>query len=383
MRRVLVGLAMTAVTTAARAQTTDHFYRSWTFAEEVVEARAAGLGGSAVALEADAGTIAWNPAAAATVHRSEILAGGLFRGHGDGRHGDSTASRLGVGMVGGAGLVGRTLAIGGYLIEPHAQNWTLASGALTDGSSDAGYLRTVVTEAAGVLAWRPTPTASLGLAIGATHMEMEGAWTRTVNSVDDLRVGTSAGSTKVAAVLGAMLMPSNVVTLGLTVTPGVTYAASRTAVSSTLGTLEANGAYEVHRPLRVAAAVAWRPHRQVLVVAGADYVRYSELSPAVRIGVGSSSDFAPSDAIEPRGGVELSLPAGALSVQLRAGAHYEGRSGLSYSGGDALEQTVFAPQERRFRPSCGASLVGRRARIEVAVELSNRAVVTVTGGMTF
>ena len=110
-------------------------------------------------------------------------------------------------------------------------------------------------------------------------------------------------------------------------------------------------------------------------------VRY--VGAAVRIGVGSSVDFAPSDAIEPRGGVELSLPAGALSVQLRAGAHYEGRSGLSYSGGDALEQTVFAPQERRFRPSCGASLVGRRARLEIAGELSNRAVVTVTGGMTF
>ena len=383
MRRVMVGLAMTVLATTAGAQTTDHFYRSWTFAQEVGDARAAGLGGAAVALEADAGVVAWNPATAATVHHSEILVGGLSRATGDGRLGDATASRQGIGMIGGAGLVGRTIAIGGYLIEPHAQNWTLGSGTLSDGSADTGYLRSVVTEAGGVLAWRPTPKVSLGLAVSGSHLEMEGQWTRTVNSVQDLRVGTSAGSTKITAAVGAMLMPTDAVTLGLSVTPKVTYAATRTAVSNTLGTLEANGAYDVRRPMRVTAGVAWRATRRVLVVAEADYVRYSDLLPAVRIGVGSPSEFAPSDAIEPRGGVEVSLPAGAVSVQARVGAHYEGRSGLSYSGSDALNQMVFAPRDRRFRPSGGASLVGRRMRLDGAVELSNRPVATLTGGITF
>jgi hypothetical protein len=279
--------------------------------------------------------------------------------------------------------VAPTIALGGYLIEPHAQNWTLASTALPDGTSDSGYLHSVVTEAGGVLAWRPTKQVSVGASIIASHLELEGEWSRMAGTAWDVRVGTSAGVTKMTGAVGVMLLPTETVTLGFSFAPGVSYAANRTAVSSTLGTLDAGGTYDVQRPMRASVGLSWRAHRQVLVVGQADYVRYGDLLPAVRAGVGSASEFAPSSTIEPRGGIEVSLPAGGVSVQLRAGAHYEGRSSLSYSGGDALELAVFAPQTRRVRPSCGGSLVARRVRIDVAGELSDRPIITVTGGIAF
>src|SRR5260370_22076818 len=97
-------------------QTNDEFYRSWLWTEEVTAPRAAGLGGAYVALADDSGAAQLNPAGLTLLPKTEITGGILWRGPGVlGR--DATMARPGMSLIGGAGLISKAWALGGYLTE--------------------------------------------------------------------------------------------------------------------------------------------------------------------------------------------------------------------------------------------------------------------------
>jgi hypothetical protein len=250
---------------------------------------------------------------------------------------------------------------------------------------DVVDLSSTVTEAGGGAAYRVGSHVSVGALVRVARLGLEGRWTRWAGSYKQSEVGTSSGATIATATVGLLVDAGASVRLGLAWRPGVEFEADRTALSSSLGVLENAGRYYVHQPTRVVGGGAAQLSRKVAVVGQVDYVRYSEVASAVRIGAGSPDEYAGKDAFEPRFGVEISLPLRAASVQLRAGVHAQQESGIVYSGQDGSLKTTWAGVGGQTRFTAGVSVVTRAGfRVDAAAQAGGlRSLVIVGAGVEF
>jgi hypothetical protein len=360
MKRFLALLAVGWLPGSVFGQTNDHFWRSYSWAQDIVAPRDAGLAGASVAL-GDEATLA-NPAALGSLTKSEVSASLASRASGTFAERDPLSSRTGLGFVGGGALLTSRLAIGGYVAQPRDSLTTLAGLPLGLGASDAGHLEAVITDVAGAIAWSPLSHLHLGFRVNVMHLKLSGEWDRTMGGVEDLRVGTASGSTRVIPSIGALFDLSDQVRLGFAGTPGVSWSASRTAVNPVLGVnLDSGSTYSVRAPTSICVGAAVKASGRLTLVGEADYVRYSEIRDnlAITQGVTSRDQYALSNGIDARGGVELSLPLGRLSVQVRGGVASLTGGALSFTGADPVEVVAFQGSSRKTQETGGVSIVTR------------------------
>ena len=363
-----VAIALTGlVAGSAAGQTNDHYYRSWRWTQEVGSPRAAGLGGAFVAVPNDATAIATNPASIGSLSKTEIFGGVQSRGSGTFGNalGDNIDSRTGIGFIGGAGRVSEAWAVGAYLIEPNASRVDLQEAAPADGSINAGFIDGVVTEFGAALTWSPMEKVRLGARVVGTHLKLEGEWRRTgEDGVENLRVGTSSGQTRITGSVGALFEINDRFFVGLSAEAGASYEADRIGVYPSGGT---SSLYDLRKPARFVGGFSFKPNERLLLAGQLDFVRYGQVRSALVIAQGAATqgEYELDDAVEPRAGIEYSHPLGNVSVQLRGGVHSEAPGSLKYTGSISGEQ-AFAGSERQLNGTAGASMVGRNLRVDVA-----------------
>jgi len=384
---IIVGLALLA--TSAAAQTDDHLYTFWEWGTEPGFARALGLGGAFVAVADDSGATVANPAGLGQLRRFEIAAGGMQRQSASRSllsGGQSWASRMGIGAVGGGALLTPTWALGGYLIEPHALDQSL-SWTDSAGGREAMSMRTVVTEVGAVSSWRVGERTYVGVRLTATHLELEGEWTLSdASTPSGLRqVGSSSGSTRITGGAGVLARLTDSVRLGIAGQVGAAYEADRNDVDLVAKeNLEVGGTYSVRQPSRVSGGLSWQASPKLLLSAQLDYVRYSEIEVAARLRADDAGNYVGADGVEPRAGVELSLPVGTMSLQLRGGVHLRAAGDIEYTGDDGAEKQLWSawPDRSSTEISVGASVVRRALRLDVGALVGGLRPVVV-GTVTF
>src|SRR5215472_15493568 len=177
MRRFVTILAVIPflfASSLAFSQTNDHAWRSFDWFEDVGAPRAAGVGGAFVGLADDSSAILFNPAGLATLTKIEVLGSAPDRTSGTLLHGDTTASRVGIGLISVAAPIREThLAIGGYIAQPFDEQITVAATPV-GGSQDFGSLNTRITDYGAALAWMPIHDFYIGVRVNASHLDMGG-----------------------------------------------------------------------------------------------------------------------------------------------------------------------------------------------------------------
>jgi long-subunit fatty acid transport protein len=340
------------------AQTNDHLWRSYAWSQDVVSPRDAGVAGATAAL-GDAATLA-NPAGLGTLTKSEVSGSLASRGSGTFAGRDALSSRTGLGFVGGGAMLTSRWAIGGYVSQPKDSLVALAPVLLGPGASDAGHLEATVTDVAGGVAWSPLSHLHFGLRVNVTHLKLSGEWDQTLNGIEDLRVGTASGSTRVIPSVGALFDLADGIRIGLVATPGASWTASRTAVNPVLGiNLDTGSTYSVRLPTTVHVGSAVRANEKLTLIGEVDYVRYSEIRDDLSItqGTTSRSQYGLFDGINARAGAELSLPVGAVSLQVRGGMASLAAGALSFKGADPVEAAAFTGNARQTQGTAGFSVV--------------------------
>jgi hypothetical protein len=217
-----------------------------------------------------------------------------------------------------------------------------------------------VTDVAGAVAWSPLSHVHFGLRVNVIHLDLSGEWDQTLGGVQDLRVGTAAGSTKVVPSLGALFDLNSQVRLGLVATPGASWSASRTAVNPVLGlNLDLGSTYAVRMPTTVRLGAGVKASDQVMLVGELDYVRLSEIQSDLSITQGevSRSQYQLSDGVDARGGVEVSLPVRTVSLQFRGGVVSLAPRALTFTGSDSIEAAAFPGNARQTLGTAGLSMV--------------------------
>lgn len=355
-RQLLMSCGLLCFGTASYGQTNDHLYRSWRWSTTPGYTRAIGLSGAYVGLADDGASALLNPAGAVTLPKSELAVSYLAAQAGDVGL-DRFAPWNGVSVISGAARVSRKTALAFYFSRPRAGRIDLTTELrLPDGSTDAGYLDATVTDVGVAAARRLTEQVSIGVRVTATHLELEGFHSRrNAGNLLELETGSAAGSTRVTASLG-LLCETGRLRAGVVVQPGASHGVERTATRPSLGGIDQGSQYEVRAPGVVSAGAAFRLSRHIHVSSQLDYVRYSEIQAFIRPGGATSGGYGIPSAFEPRIGVEVSIPLGAASVQLRAGSHLQAPGSLAYSGPDATEAAAFRGTTRRLLGAAGASL---------------------------
>jgi len=287
--------------------------------------------------------------------------------------GDELGSSTGTGFLGGAAMLGPKFDVGGYLRQLRGGQLGLSEFAVGD-SSYGGWLDAQIVEDGLTGAYRVGRRLSVGLRVSGSHLKLEGYLKRWGGSGTTLESGAAAGETRMTAAAGVLYEAGGGVVLGATVEPGASWTATRTANDPARGIpLDSGSEYELRQPSRVSSAVAWTVEPRLLVTGQVDYVRYSEIAAALVVrpaaDPGPATAYELSDAVEARFGAEVSLPAGRVSVQLRAGFASEGAGGLKYGGSNAGEAAVWSGGERRNLITGGGSVVMRSWRLEAAAML--------------
>jgi hypothetical protein len=217
-----------------------------------------------------------------------------------------------------------------------------------------------VTDAGGGAAMRFGERMHLGVQVVGTHLELEGAGSRFVDGHEVLRMGTSSGSTRFVAIVGGLLELNRSLAIGASVMSGTKFTADRTALNPSLPlTLDAGSDYDVVRPLRASGGFSWSVSPRLRLVGQVDYVAYGSIRDGVTLTDGGGPSALELDnALEPRGGLELSIPfRNTGSLQLRAGAHSRAPGSLVFKGADATTAATFPGGERELEPAAGATLI--------------------------
>lgn len=354
----------------AQAQTNDHFFRSWRWAREEVSARAAALGGAAVALADDSVAARVDPAGLGSLSRTEISGQMVRRGQATTPAGDALTGGVALGSLTGAGRLGARWAAGIYVAETRHAHLTLAPLALPDGLTDDGSLEVRVREAGLAAAWQAASGFHLGGRLAVGHAAISGEYRREApGQPTHLRVGTGGADTRLTGALGATWEPAAHVRLAFLAELGNAWTLDRTAVSPWLdATLDPGSTYRLRQPSVLAVGAAFQLSRKLLLVAEADRVSYGQVQSAliIRQGAHSRDDYVLADAWEPRGGLELSLPFTRLSLQLRAGVERLAAGGLAYQGGDAVELAAFPGSPACVGWTAGAAVVTGGFRLDLA-----------------
>lgn len=377
MRPALGVLLLCACTAPAAAQTNDHFFRSWAWSADPSSARTAGLGGAAVALPDDVGAAQVNPANLTSLGKTEVTAslrhtsdGALVPSRDIGAVPDALTAHTGLGMVAGAGRIGTRFAVAASLAGTRELHLVMEPRPLPDGLTDEGNLEARVTSGGVAGAWQIGRALHVGARIDASRASLSGEYRREAPSrAAELRVGTGGAATRVMGTLGALWEATPAVRLGVVAASGASYPLERTAVSPALGvTFDPGSTFHLRQPATLSLGACLKLSRQVSAVGQVDRVRYGEIQDnlSIRVGAHARSDYALSDAWEPRAGVEVSLPLQSASVQLRGGYHRAASGALLYVAGDPVEAASFLGSASEDVWSAGASVATRGFRLDVA-----------------
>ena len=347
------------VATPLRAQTNDQVFRSWRWSVDQEPARVAGMGGAFVAVADESSAAAFNPAGLTQVQKTELAGGLVVRQRGTAASGirDSLRAVTGIGFAGGAAAVSSRWRIGVYLLQPEDRRADF-TGSLPDGTTASGFLDTQVTEVGGAVAWQARPGLALGARVTATHLKLEAEDLTSGPAASE--VGEGAGETRVTGSFGLLVTVRRAIRAGLTLQPGASYRMVRTA-NADGRVIDSGSASDLRQPGLVAAGLSVQLSPKILVSGQLDYVRYSEIRRqlVIRSGSTTSADYGLVDALEPRLGLEFSLPLRRYSVQLRGGVHSQAAGFLSYRGASPVEASTFRGGTRHLVPALGASLVNR------------------------
>ena len=356
---VVSGCMMVSFAAPGECQTNDHVYRSWRWGTTAASTRAVGLAGAYAAIADDGSAAFLNPAGIVTLDKSEASLSVLAAQPGA-TGVDEFGRWTGVSAAGGAARLTQKTAVAGYFIRPRAGRINLSTAVrLPDGSTDAGYLDSTVTEVGGAVARRVGERLSVGARVTATHLELEGLQRRsTAGDRVDLETGSAAGDTRVTASLGLLYESGRAgrLRLGVVVQPGASYTVERTASRPSLGGIDQGSLYELRAPGVLTIGAAFRVSRHLQFSSQLDYVRYSEIEAFVRPGGSTMGGYAIGNGLEPRFAAEGSFAFGGISLQLRAGVHVQAPGSLVYDGPDINEAAAFRGSARRVLGAAGASL---------------------------
>lgn len=365
----------------AAAQTNDHLFRSLRWWPEPVAARAAGLGGAAVALPDDTGSARANPANLTSLTRTEVSAT-LRRtnaGASSPAAGEVASDPLGahtsLGHLAGGGRIGTRWAVSAHVSATRQARIRLDPRRLPDGLTDEGSLDLKVTAGGVAGAWQIGRALHVGAQVDAVRASVSGEYRReSPGQPAELRVGTGGAATRVAGSVGALWEATPSVRLGLAGASGSGWSLDRTAISPALDvTFDPGSTFRLRQPAMLSAGGCVRLSHQVAAVAQIDRVRYGEIRDAlsIRLGAHARSDYDLDDAWEPRAGLEVSIPFRSASLQLRGGYHRAAAGALRYVGSDAVEAASFLGTAPENVLSAGASIATRGFRLDVAALLSD------------
>jgi hypothetical protein len=375
--RAAAAVALVLLASAARAQTNDHFFRSWRFGVDAPTARTAGLGGAAIALPDDLGGIEQNPANLTSLGKTEVSASLRTTAEGEATYAARAPSRPDVfaggsalAFAGAAGRIGTRWAVAASYQGTRRTRVELAPRTLPDGLTDEGALQTAQDALSLAGAWHIGRSLHVGARLSGARVSAEGTYRReAAGRAADLRVDTSGASTRLAGGLGVAWQATSAVRLAAAATSGASFTVDRQSASPAQNVpLDPGSRYRLRQPATAGAGVSVRATRHVTTFAQLDRVRYGEIRSnlSIRQGAAARSDYALADAWEPRAGVEVSFPFRSVSLQLRGGWHRAAAGGLRYTGPDPVEAASFlgAPPHSAF--AAGASLATRSLRLDVA-----------------
>lgn len=377
MRAAAAAAALLFCASAARAQTNDHFFRSWRFSVDAPTARAAGVGGAVIALPDDTGGAELNPANLTSLGKTEVSASLRTAAAGDASYASRAPSRpdtftggSAVAFAGAAGRIGTRWAVSASYQGTQRTRIQLGPRALPDGLTDEGALETSFGAASLAAAWHIGRSLHVGARLAGARASAEGTYRReAAGRAADLRVDTSGASTRLAGGVGVAWEATSAVRLGAAATSGATFSLDRQSVSPAQNaTLDPGSRYRLREPAVIGAGASVRVSRHVTALAQLDRVRYGEIRShlSIRQGAGARADYALADAWEPRAGVEMSLPFRSVSLQVRGGWHRAAAGGLRYVGDDAVEAASFLGAPAHGAWSGGASLATRSFRLDLA-----------------
>ena len=381
MRRVLVATAVSTLllmtSRLAGAQTNDPVYRSWRWEEEVAAARAAGLAGAFVAVANDASAAALNPAGLIALPRNgrEISANALRQGSGTAGVGDSLLSRTDLGLGSAAVRLGESWAVGAYYEEPRSFRLEIAPFALPSGTREHGFIEARLRDFGVAAAFMPTPRLRLGAGLAASRLVLDSNGGVSFNRVFSEVINQASQDTRLRPSVGATYDVGSAVRLGVVARPGATWTVTRESFNPAAGiVLDAGSAHRVRAPDLYSAGAAVRVLPRLLLTGQLDLVRYSQIRDALEIMRGSvlGKDYVLDDALEARGGVEWTIPAGSFDVALRGGVYSEAPGSITYVGPNPDEAAAFRGSERRLLGAAGATVTMRHV---IAVDAA-----TVWGG---
>lgn len=308
---VLIAMIAGCWPVASWGQTNDAFWGPWTSREERFAATLEGLGGAGVARTDDAASASVNPALLATLTRSEVLGGVATR--------DETQ----FGLIGGGGVLKHGLALGGYVHRP----------GLVTASVPGGSLDYEVTEGAAVAA-KQFGRVAVGLGVRVSRLALSGL-SETQESEGPLLVGSEAGNTRVGGTLG-LAYTSEGLTVGVSYRTKDTYEATRTSQLDRL-TDDAGSTYDVRRPSRLSAGLAYRWGSKAGVFSQADFRQAGVVKLVPHRGAPGATWSAEEGGLSAfRAGLEYAVPFGAVSAVLRGGVRYTAESGITSTGDAAL-----------------------------------------------
>ena len=352
---LLAGLL--GVAAGAQAQTNDHFFRSWRWTREEGTARAAALGGAALALADDGVAARANPANLTTLSRTEIAVHVLRRGSATTPAGDALSGGAALGSFSIAARLGARWAAGLYAADTRHARIAIPARRLPDGFTDEGGLEVRVREAGLAAAWQIADTVHAGGRVSLGHASVSGEYRReAAGEPARLRVGTGGSDARLTGALGAVWEPAARLRLAFAAERGNAWTLDRTAVSPWLGaTLDHGSHYRLRQPSVLGVGASIRLSRKLVAFGQADLVRYGEIQQAliIRQGAHARDDYRLADAWEPRAGLEVSLPFAKVSLQLRGGFERLAEGGLFYQGRDAVEQAAFPGSAARLGWTAG------------------------------
>jgi long-subunit fatty acid transport protein len=338
----------------ALAQTNDSLFADWRLDQDTGAPRAAGLGGAFVAVADDASAVMLNPAGLVRLGKAEIAASLLSRGA---AQGGTLRSRTSVGYVGGAGLLSRRWAVGGFLSVPHDRHTSFPSVSSTS-SRGPGFFDTTVTDAGAALSWQPTARLSLGLRLNVTHLRLQADVNTIAADGSDLFIGMAASGNRVTGDAGLLFDASDALRFGLVYRQGATWTVERLARDVSRDVLLDESPYELRSPSALRAGLAYRINEHLLLTGQGDLV-FGAPAGSIRITRSAfrSNDYTRETALDGRAGVEVSWNAGSVSLQLRGGIAREAAGAIVYVGADDSESRLFDGQSSSTFGTAGASIV--------------------------
>lgn len=349
----------------AFSQTNDHAWRSFDWFEDVGAPRAAGVGGAFVGLADDSSAILFNPAGLGTLTKMEVLGSAPDRTTGTLLHGDTTSSRVGLGLISMAGPIkGTRLAVGAYVAQPFDEQITIAAASVA-GIRDSGSLNSRITDYGAALAWTPVHDLYVGLRVNASHLDLGGTLVHPIEgNRDTLIVPFSASGTRAAGNLGLLLKVTPSLMVGTSYTQGARWDALRSSVSVRFGPLPPVP-FQFSSPNRLSGGASYQLSPRVTFTGEADYVFLSRLHDTFQIVALSTSpaNYRLDNGVAVRGGMEVTVPKKNYSFQFRGGVDSEPAGSFQYVAPvPAFESQDFSGVGRQTEGTIGAGILDKRAR---------------------